>query len=278
MLKTALKPQWLLALLAALALATGFVALSGWQFGASESEPLVKADVTEVPVPLIEHHSVGTELLGTVADQIVSLSGEFVPGTDELIAPRLHEDIQGVWVVSEFLVDGAPDEAAIAVVRGWQPDTSTPSPAPEGELNITGRLLPSEGPELKHDVRNPVLETLASSQLANLWDHTLYEGFITAHELTAADGAQIDQPGLTRVVVGPQPQEAQINWLNVFYGIEWVVFAGFALFLWYRMVRDDYQRSMEAVAERAAQAHQHDSLAETDEQTGDNSADNTREN
>ena len=258
MLKTALKPQWLLALLAALALATGFVALSGWQFGSSETEPLVKADKTEVAVPLTEHHQVGTELLGTVADQIVTFSGEFVEGSDELVAPRLHDGVKGAWVVTEFKVDGAPKDAAIAVVRGWQPDSSAPSPAPEGELEITGRLLPSEGPELAHDVRSPALETLASSQLSTLWDTTLYEGFVTAHEIKTAEGAAAEQPGLSRVYVGPQPQEAQVNWLNVFYGIEWVVFAGFALFLWYRMVRDDYQRGMEEIAERAAEAHQND--------------------
>lgn len=258
MLKTALKPQWLLALLAALALATGFVALSGWQFGSSETEPLVKADKTEVAVLLTEHHQVGTELLGTVADQIVTFSGEFVEGSDELVAPRLHDGVKGAWVVTEFKVDGAPKDAAIAVVRGWQPDSSAPSPAPEGELEITGRLLPSEGPELAHDVRSPALETLASSQLSNLWDTTLYEGFVTAHEIKTAEGAAAEQPGLSRVYVGPQPQEAQVNWLNVFYGIEWVVFAGFALFLWYRMVRDDYQRGMEEIAERAAEAHQND--------------------
>ena len=49
-------------------------------------------------------------------------------------------------------------------------------------------------------------------------------------------------------------RKRQINWLNVFYGIEWVVFAGFAFFLWYRMVRDDYQRDLDEIAERAAEA------------------------
>ena len=258
MLKTALKLKWILALLAALALAPGCVALSGWQFGSSESEPLVKTDKTEKPVELVKHHSPGTELTGAKVDQIVTFTGSFVPGSDQLVAPRVQDGKKGTWVVSEFLVDGAEQDAAIAVVRGWQPDTSAPSAAPKGELEITGRLLPSEGPENGYDLRHPALSALSSAQLANIWDHVLYSGFISAHQIhaVAKDGtvakAQVQQPGLEQVYVGPQPQEAQINWLNVFYGIEWVVFAGFAIFLWYRMVKDDYQRDLDAIAEHAA--------------------------
>ncbi|MEG2578733.1 MAG: SURF1 family protein, partial [Glutamicibacter sp.] len=96
---------------------------------------------------------------------------------------------------------------------------------------------------------------LASAQLANIWDSVLFEGFVTAHEITTAKGETVAQPGLEIVDVGPQPQEAQINWLNVFYGLEWVLFAGFAIFLWYRMVRDDYQRDLDEIAELAAETH-----------------------
>jgi hypothetical protein len=42
-----------------------------------------------------------------------------------------------------------------------------------------------------------------------------------------------------------------LNWLNVFYAVEWVVFAGFAIFLWYRLVRDAVEREREAAEEAA---------------------------
>jgi surfeit locus 1 family protein len=35
----------------------------------------------------------------------------------------------------------------------------------------------------------------------------------------------------------------------VFYAIEWVVFAGFAVYLWYRLVKDQYEREMEDALE-----------------------------
>ena len=55
--------------------------------------------------------------------------------------------------------------------------------------------------------------------------------------------------------VPPLPVGA-INWLNLFYAVEWVVFAGFAIFFWYRLVRDDWEKIHElkllAVAESTA--------------------------
>ncbi|MCU1562554.1 MAG: hypothetical protein JWN05_933, partial [Arthrobacter sp.] len=56
--------------------------------------------------------------------------------------------------------------------------------------------------------------------------------------------------------IGPQPPAEKINWLNLFYAAEWVVFAGFALFIWWRLVKDDYRRDLEDALdeEDAAQA------------------------
>jgi hypothetical protein len=45
--------------------------------------------------------------------------------------------------------------------------------------------------------------------------------------------------------IGPQPPAQKVNWLNLFYSLEWVVFAGFALFIWWRLVKDDYRRDLE---------------------------------
>ena len=33
--------------------------------------------------------------------------------------------------------------------------------------------------------------------------------------------------------------------MNIFYAIEWVVFAGFSVFLWWRLVADAHRRSFE---------------------------------
>ena len=42
--------------------------------------------------------------------------------------------------------------------------------------------------------------------------------------------------------------DVSLNWLNVFYAIEWVLFAGFAVSLWYRLVKDAHEREEEEEA------------------------------
>ena len=40
----------------------------------------------------------------------------------------------------------------------------------------------------------------------------------------------------------PPNREVSLNLLNVFYAAEWVIFAGFAVFLWWRLVRDEWEK------------------------------------
>jgi surfeit locus 1 family protein len=43
----------------------------------------------------------------------------------------------------------------------------------------------------------------------------------------------------------PPSSERELNWLNIFYAAEWIIFAGFALYLWYRLMRDEWERESE---------------------------------
>ena len=37
-----------------------------------------------------------------------------------------------------------------------------------------------------------------------------------------------------------------MNLLNLFYALEWLIFAGFAFYLWYRLVMDEVEKEVEA--------------------------------
>lgn len=249
MLRTALKPAWIAGLILALVVSGVFVLLGKWQMdnAASAPPPLTQ---TENPVPLTSHFQPGQAMYGTEADQVVTLSGTFLPGTDVFIHPRLHAGEEGHWVVSALRVDGAPDGEVIPVVRGWVADPAESEPAPEGRLDLRGRLLPAEGPApggLERTAEGPVLAHLASAELINLWDEPSYAGYVAAFEILAATGTPVGATDpasrLEPVIVGPQPQETTYNWMNIFYAIEWVVFAGFAIYLWWRFLRDDHLRA-----------------------------------
>lgn len=253
MLKTALKPRWILALLGALAVATGFVLLSQWQFNRSQDAPPPPPSTTEKTVPLTGHFEPAQDMMASEADQIVSAEGSFLPGKQILVRGRINDGVTGYWVVAPFAVDGAPDRNTIPVVRGWQPTDAVPTPAPAGKLELIGRLLPTEAP-IDETAGASSFPSLSVAQLINVWDVPSYSGFIVANDVTGANGepAGAQSAELDPVQVGPQPQEQPLNWLNIFYGIEWVVFAGFAVFLWYRLIADDYRRQLEDAADEAA--------------------------
>lgn len=265
MLRTALKPTWIAGLILALVVSGVFVLLGKWQMdnAASAPPPLTQ---TETPVPLTEHFVPGKAMYGTEADQVVTLGGQFLPDTDVFIHPRLHGDEEGYWVVTAFRVQGAPQDEVIPVVRGWTESTGQTDPAPEGEIQMTGRLLPAEGPGPEGIEQTPdgtVLANLASAELINLWDVRSYAGYVAPFEMTASGaggaaegaaggaadgeevGATVAGSSLEPVIVGPQPQETTYNWMNIFYAIEWVVFAGFAIYLWWRFLRDDHLRAQD---------------------------------
>lgn len=253
MLRTALKPVWLLSLLLALVAATVFVLLSRWQFQAAETNAPPPRSQTENAVPLTSHLRPGEPLTAAAADQVVTARGEFLPGTDVLVGPRLSEGREGWWTVTAFRVADAPGAQTIPVVRGWSAAADVVDPAPAGEVTVAGRLLPPDGPLPRSDdagdtAGRPAYATLSPGQLVNVWDVPSYAAYVAAFAVTDAAGAEVGaraaEGGLEPVWVAPQPEETQVIWLNVFYGVEWVLFAGFALFLWWRFVRDDHQREL----------------------------------
>ena len=244
MLKTALQPRWIAALLFALAISTVFVLLSQWQFSTAESEPPPSAGETENVRPLTEVFTPGVELMGTQADQMVSMTGSFRGGDTVLIDHRLYEGERGYWVVTAFAPDGAPDGAVMPVVRGWVAEPGDTAPAPSGEAVVVGRLLPPEGPVAREPGEGGALPSLSSAELINVWDTPGYSAFVTADDITV-DGEAVETGNMRVVNVGAQPQETSVNWMNIFYAIEWVVFAGFSVFLWWRLVADAHRRSLE---------------------------------
>lgn len=253
MLKTALKPRWILSLVLAMAIAALFVLLSQWQFSRSQDSAPPPPSTTEQVQPLTEVFQAGVPMTAGVADQMVRMEGTFLPDTRVLVQARLQDDRDGLWVVSAFEVaDSGQPAAVIPVVHGWIPDPEASSQVPErdGAGVVEGRLLPTEAPVVERPVPGQV-PTLSVAQLINVWDvPVMYSGFVVSFE-TEVNGSIVQpEAPLEAVRVGPQPQETPINWLNIFYAVEWFVFAGFAFFLWWRLVADDHRRTLEDEQDR----------------------------
>jgi cytochrome oxidase assembly protein ShyY1 len=168
-----------------------------------------------------------------------------VPGDLSIVSGRVNHGATGFWVVGHIVSDAGP---SVAVALGWAEKKSAAEAAISAlaggaaSATIVGRYLPSETPQdadFEHGQRN----TVSVAALVNEWATVpaqTYGGYMVARAAPA---------GL-EAIDSPSPDESvQLNWLNIFYAIEWAIFAGFAIYLWYRLVRDAWERELEESAE-----------------------------
>ncbi|MCP3424875.1 SURF1 family protein [Rothia sp. AR01] len=282
MLKLALTPRWLAGLLFALLLATGFMLLSQWQLGSASSGQIHEDPAKEVVEPLEDTVRALEPVFASQADSMVETTGTYVPDSTVLVANRVNDGVPGYWVVTRFVPDvqapvapvesGIEDPEAVysvGVARGFvtDPGSAAAYDEPAGDVTLAGRLIANEAPVASDlvdeatDAAGPgtVLGAAATAQLTNVWDAPLYSGLVTANaEVPAGSPLPLDAEGrLTdaaalaapadglEVIRTDQVTDDSLDWLNVFYAIEWVVFAGFALYLWWRMLADAHQRRVD---------------------------------
>jgi cytochrome oxidase assembly protein ShyY1 len=260
--KTALKPRWIAGLVFAIIVSGVFVLLSQWQFGRSVQPEAPVSPVTEETRPLTETLRPGDFFPGSVSDQMVSAEGTYDPEKQVLVPGRLKNGNSGYWVVSAFAVTGAPQLSGVAaspetwipVARGWVADPADAGAPPSGAVQLTGRLIPSESPLPATAPEAGRATAVSVAELINYWDISSYPGFVAATS-EVANGSDMSAAAvdgdLKPLNIGPQPPAQKVNWLNVFYSLEWVVFAGFALFIWWRLVKDDYHRTLEELDDDA---------------------------
>lgn len=260
MLRMMLRPRWVLALLAALGIAAGFAILAQWQVSRAVEEARVVERPTEQVRPFAEVVEPDAPTEQAATGQRVSVRGTVVAGDTVLVQGRVNDGETGWWVVAHLEVtDAAP--GGLPVALGWTPDEQTARDAlaevdaaarSGDEVEVVGRFLPSEAPIRPEDGEDPqVMRTVAVAHLINVWadydERPVYFGYVTAGEPPA---------GLEAISSPPPEQQAELNWLNVFYAIEWIVFGGFAVYLWYRLVKDAVERERDEaeLAEREAEA------------------------
>lgn len=242
-----MRPRWIVALVLALAVAGAFAALGQWQLERSVvgSEAVDRTSETTVPLESVaEPQQPVTE---AVTGQLVTVDGEFVPGDFMVLEKRLNDGAEGYWVIGHLTTD---DGAGLAVALGWAGTeqqaadalTRLEADAPL-RASVTGRYLPSEAPQ-QGDFENGEFSAMSTAALVNLWSTVdeagVYGGYVVAHE--PADG-------LVAIHSPPPSTDVEVNWLNIFYAAEWVIFAGFAVFLWYRLVKDAWEREQHEMAQ-----------------------------
>ena len=244
--QVARRPRWIGALAIALAVAAICALLAQWQLGRSIEAPLHDASANRVAAanaPRLDQviqagRAPATDAVGTM----VKANLLYKSGQVWVVSGRVQNDgTEGYWVVANSSAPGKN----LVVTLGFTPNRTTALAARAAFasqkhrrfINLAGRLAPSEAPL---EIAGPVLKSLSLGQLVNLISPDQPTGayplflLVTKHQVA----------GLEDITVATLNQ-TQVNWLSAFYAIEWTLFCGFSVFLWWRLVRDAQIRETE---------------------------------
>lgn len=202
-----------------------------WQLHAWQAQrEAATRDLTHArPVPLPTVLGPDDPLSGDDLGRPVTVEGTWLPTEVTVRRPS------GFWDVG-FLQTSTG--SAIPVVLGWNttPGLSTAPARPAG--GVTGWLQPTQ--DVEAGAAPPSGDVLAALRIADLVqrvDVDLYGAYLVADH---SQGQDVGWAGLRQAHLEQQPSAGSWAGLrNLFYAIEWWFFAGFAIVLWGKWIRDE---------------------------------------
>ena len=246
------RPKWIGGLLFALAVAVVFALLGQWQL--ERTFTVVEPEVDNEQVFVLNQIATpGAPLTAEAANVLVSANIMIDQSNLYIVANRLQQSsgevVAGYWLIgnSGALLSDNDTTGSLTVAIGFSESLETIEKArvelqesvmPQAFLEVTGRYLQTEAPVEPLDSNKPYLfGSLSLAQLVNLYSEEPVASFAGFLALDAEPGL-----GLEKIELPPQQEGTRVNWLTLFYAVEWVLFAGFAVFLWWRLVQDQRLR------------------------------------
>lgn len=220
------RPKWIGALLLSLAVAAVFAALGQWQ--------LDRTFTKDIPEP--------------VAYNVESLDLKIDTKNVYVVANRLNGSKRGgemgYWLIANSL-DAKNKSQTVAL--GWSASLAEieaertalmSSDLAKVTTHLEGIYIPTEAPLPQVNQKPFVFESLSLAQLINVYSPK--KPLSSNPEVLALCGcSQASAWAPLQSINVTYAKGQNINWLSAFYFLEWLVFAGFAVFLWWRLVRDE---------------------------------------
>jgi surfeit locus 1 family protein len=249
--QVARRPRWLAGLAIAMLIAVVFSLLGQWQLSRSFST-VGQADPNPEPVPLNELVEPG----GLVFREILDLPATAEVAIDQsnlyIVGNRIQVDeneqtTTGFWLVANSQALVEEELVSLTLALGFSDDLEQVRSARDelaeaflvaAFMPITGLVEPTEAP--RDNLEPDVLGSLSLAQLVNLYSSeplVSYPIFLIADELGTIQG-------LEPITIGLQSETVEINWLTLFYAIEWALFALAAFYIWARLVADARAREI----------------------------------
>ncbi|MCI3278624.1 SURF1 family protein [Streptomyces cylindrosporus] len=198
----------------------------------------ISADRHETARPLREMLPVDKSTSG----RQITATGRY--GKQLLVPDRQLDGRNGYYVLTLLRTDGGK---ALPVVRGWLPgsaDAAKAPAAPTGEVTVTGALQASETPgdngvSAQGGLPDGQTAAISAASLVNLVPYDVYDAWVT---LGKADAGMKAVPATAPADSGLDLKAFQ----NLGYTGEWFVFAGFVVFMWFRLLRREVEFARDA--------------------------------
>jgi cytochrome oxidase assembly protein ShyY1 len=217
------------------------VFMGSWQLGRFEDRVQEDRSVTEraaanraqAPSPLDELLPVDKATSGRQA----TATGRYA---EQLLVPGRELDGERGFYVLTLLRTGTGK--ALPVVRGWLPgdaDAAKAPAPPRGEVTVTGALQASETPgdngvTARGGLPKGQTGAISAASLVNLVPYDVYDAWVTL--------ADADSPMATVPAAAPQGTGLDLKaFQNLGYTAEWFAFAGFVVFMWFRLLRREVE-------------------------------------
>jgi cytochrome oxidase assembly protein ShyY1 len=250
--------------------------MGGWQLSRFEArvesheqqQRTVSAAGHSRPEPLSRLLPVDAETSGRTAEAV----GRYDTSRPLLVPDRRLDGKRGFYVLSLLRTDAAHaddgkthgtehdevpggsgesgtarDGKALPVVRGWLPgdpdQAKVPAP-PGGEVTVTGALQAAESPGSdgvsgRSGWPQGQTGSISAATLLNLVPYDVYDAWVT---LDKADAGM-------KAVPATAPSDSGLDlkaFQNLGYTGEWFVFAGFVVFMWFRLLRREVEYARDA--------------------------------
>ena len=193
----------------ALFLAAIFFRLGVWQLDRAQLlQELAKPQKERAVVELLSVAEKNVALSTDALNRIVKFRGTFI---DNLQAPN-QEDVNGkksTWSVGVFQVTGSGKIVVVRGIHSGQPKMDSK------EIEITGRLMPSQINNKFGEVRDGFLPRIDSALLLSDFGSDFFDGYVIVR-------SEIPESGLEKVPT-PQPiiKVAGFYWQHISYVIVW---------------------------------------------------------
>jgi len=253
--QVARRPRWIAALVLAMAIAVVFSLLGQWQLSRSFSTVGLEAPDAEA----VALHSLAQpggpvfrEFLDrrATAEVVIDQSNLYIVG-NRLQLTESGETVSGYWLIANSRALEGEEVYSLTLALGFSEDLEAVRAARTelaeaffvaAFMPVTGLIEPTEAP--RPNLEPDVLGSLSLAQLVNLYSS---EPVVSYPVFLLLESGPIPAT-LDPIEISVQLATVQINWLTLFYAIEWALFALAAFYIWGRLVADARQREIDAVS------------------------------